>query len=125
MLWNQPFKVVGVVTSATWVVQPAPGDDQFDAVYMPYTTTQRLLNLSKLNDITITASSSGEVTRCRATSPSCCASVTASATPRRTTSRSHAGDQGADDRRAAAERGARSRRQRRRAREGHARAARR
>ena len=62
-LWNQPFEVVGVVTSATWVVQPAPGDDQFDAVYMPYTTTQRLLNLSKLNDITVTATSSGDVSR--------------------------------------------------------------
>jgi putative ABC transport system permease protein len=61
-LWNQPFEVIGVVTSATWVVTPAAGDDQFDAVYMPYTTTQRLLNLSKLNDITVTASSSGEVT---------------------------------------------------------------
>ena len=55
--------MVGVVTSATWVVQPAPGDDQFDAVYMPYTTTQRLLNLSKLNDITVTAESSGDVSR--------------------------------------------------------------
>jgi putative ABC transport system permease protein len=55
--------VIGVVTSATWVVQPAPGDDQFDAVYMPYTTTQRLLNLSKLNDITVTAESSGDVSR--------------------------------------------------------------
>jgi putative ABC transport system permease protein len=63
ILWNQPFEVVGVVTSATWVVQPAPGDDQFDAVYMPYTTTQRLLNLSKLNDITVTAASSGDVSR--------------------------------------------------------------
>src|SRR5262245_2828239 len=63
MLWNQPFDVIGVVTSATWVVQPAPGDDQFDAVYMPYTTTQRLLNLSKLNDITVTAESSGDVSR--------------------------------------------------------------
>ena len=62
-LWNQQFEVVGVVTSATWVVRPAPGDDQFDAVYMPYTTTQRLLNLSKLNDITVTASSSGEVSK--------------------------------------------------------------
>jgi len=62
-LWNQPFEVVGVVTSSTWVVQPAPGDDQFDAVYMPYTTTHRLLNLSKLNDITITAASSGAVTK--------------------------------------------------------------
>ena len=63
LLWNQPFEVVGVVTSATWVVQPAPGDDQFDAVYMPYTTTQRLLNLSKLNDITVTSESSGDVSR--------------------------------------------------------------
>lgn len=63
MLWNQPFEVIGVVTSATWVVQPAPGDDQFDAVYMPYTTTQRLLNLSKLNDITVTAHSSGDISR--------------------------------------------------------------
>ncbi len=61
-LWNQPFEVIGVITSATWVVRPAPGDDQFDAVYMPYTTTHRLLNLSKLNDITVTASSSGDVT---------------------------------------------------------------
>jgi putative ABC transport system permease protein len=60
-IWNQPFEVAGVITSATWVVQPAPGDDQFDAVYMPYTTTQRLLNLSKLNDITVTAASSGAV----------------------------------------------------------------
>jgi putative ABC transport system permease protein len=62
-LWNQPFEIVGVVSSATWVVQPAPGDDQFDAVYMPYTTTQRLLNLSKLNDITVTSESSGDVSR--------------------------------------------------------------
>ncbi len=62
-LWNQTFEVVGVIASATWVVQPAPGDDQFDAVYMPYTTTHRLLNLTKLNDITVTAASSGDVTR--------------------------------------------------------------
>jgi putative ABC transport system permease protein len=62
-LWNQPFEVVGVITSATWVVRPAPGDDQFDAVYMPYTTTHRLLNLTKLNDITVTSASSGDVTR--------------------------------------------------------------
>ena len=60
-LWNQSFKVVGVVTSASWVVRPAPGDDEFDAVYMPYTTTHELLNLTKLNDITVTASSSGQV----------------------------------------------------------------
>jgi putative ABC transport system permease protein len=60
-MWKQPFTVVGVVTSASWVVRPAPGDDEFDAVYMPYTTTHRLLNLTKLNDITVTAESTGEV----------------------------------------------------------------
>jgi putative ABC transport system permease protein len=61
-LWKQPFRVVGVISSASWVVRPAPGDDEFDAVYMPYTTTHRLLNLTKLNDITVTAASTGEVT---------------------------------------------------------------
>jgi putative ABC transport system permease protein len=61
-LWNQHFKVVGVVTSASWVVRPMAGDDEFDAVYMPYTTTHKLLNLTKLNDITVTAASTGEVT---------------------------------------------------------------
>ncbi len=60
-LWNQNFEVVGVVTSASWVVRPAAGDDEFDAVYMPYTTTHKLLNLTKLNDITVTAASTGEV----------------------------------------------------------------
>jgi putative ABC transport system permease protein len=60
-MWNQTFEVIGVVTSASWVVRPAPGDDEFDAVYMPFTTTHQLLNLTKLNDITVTAASTGEV----------------------------------------------------------------
>jgi len=62
-VWKQPFKVVGVVTSSSWMVNPAEGDDQFDAVYIPVTTLQHLLNLSKLNDITITTQSTGDVTR--------------------------------------------------------------
>ncbi len=62
-IYKQPFEVVGVVASGSWLVAAAPGDDQFDAVYVPFTTVQRLLNLSKLNDITITTSSSGEVSR--------------------------------------------------------------
>jgi putative ABC transport system permease protein len=63
LLWNQPFKVVGVVSTTSWMVAPAPGDDQFDAVYIPFSTVHRLLNLSKLNDITITAASTGDVSR--------------------------------------------------------------
>ena len=62
-LWNQPFEIVGVVTSSNWMVAPATGDDQFDAVYVPITTVHKLLNLSKLNDITLTAASTGDVTR--------------------------------------------------------------
>jgi putative ABC transport system permease protein len=63
LLWKQPFQVVGVVASGSWMMAPAAGDDQFDAVYVPFTTIHKLLNLSKLNDITITAASTGEVTR--------------------------------------------------------------
>lgn len=63
LLWKQPFKVVGVVTSSNWMVTPEAGDDQFDAVYIPVTTMQSLLNLSKLNDITVTTESTGDVTR--------------------------------------------------------------
>ena len=62
-VWKQPFKIVGVVTSSSWMVTPSEGDDQFDAVYIPVTTMQSLLNLSKLNDITITTQSTGDVTR--------------------------------------------------------------
>jgi putative ABC transport system permease protein len=62
-IWNQPFRVVGVVTTTSWMIAPAAGDDQFDAVYIPFQTMHRLLNLTKLNDITITAASTGDVTR--------------------------------------------------------------
>ena len=62
-IWKQDFEVVGVVGSGSWMVPAAPGDDQFDAVYVPFTTVHRLLNLSKLNDITITCASTGDVTR--------------------------------------------------------------
>ncbi len=62
-LWKQPFKVVGVVGSTSWLATPAEGDDQFDAVYVPVTTMQKLLNLSKLNDITVTTVSTGDVSQ--------------------------------------------------------------
>ncbi len=62
-IWNQPFRVVGVVVSSNWMNPGAPGDDEFDAVYAPFTTIHRLLNVTNLNSITVTAASSGEVTR--------------------------------------------------------------
>ena len=63
LLWNQEFEIVGVVGSRTWTAQPTAGDDQFDAVYVPVSTIHRLLNLSKLNTITVTTRSAGETTQ--------------------------------------------------------------
>jgi ABC-type antimicrobial peptide transport system permease subunit len=63
IMWNQTFRVIGVVNTTSTLVAPAPGDDQFDAVYVPFKTVHRLLNLTKLNDITITAASTGDVSR--------------------------------------------------------------
>jgi putative ABC transport system permease protein len=62
-MWNQPFRVVGVVDSRSWATPPTPGDDQFDAIYVPVSTVHRLLNLSKLNTITITSKSAGDTTK--------------------------------------------------------------
>lgn len=63
VLWNQGFEVVGVVGSSSWAAQPAAGDDQFDAIYVPVTAVHSLLNLSKLNTITVTTKAAGETTR--------------------------------------------------------------
>ena len=63
LLWNQPFRIIGVVDSRSWATPPAAGDDQFDAIYIPVSTVHRLLNLSKLNTITITTASAGDTTR--------------------------------------------------------------
>ena len=62
LVWNQPFRVIGVVASSNWATTGAVGDDQFDAVYVPLTTVHRLLNLTKLNSITITSRSAGDTT---------------------------------------------------------------
>jgi putative ABC transport system permease protein len=63
LLWHQPFKVIGVVGSRSWATQPAPGDDQFDAIYVPVSTIDRLLNLSKLNSVSVTTQSVGDTKR--------------------------------------------------------------
>ncbi len=62
-LWNQSFRVVGVTRSANWMTPGAVGDDEFDAVYVPFTTVHRLLNVTNLNTITVTAESTGEVSK--------------------------------------------------------------
>ena len=63
LLWNQKFKVVGVLGSRSWAAQPTPGDHEFDAFYVPVTTVQKLLDLGKLNTITLTTYSVGDTTQ--------------------------------------------------------------
>jgi putative ABC transport system permease protein len=60
---GQSFEVAGVIASSTWMVAAAQGDDQFDAVYIPITTAQKLLNRPYLDQITITTASTGDVTK--------------------------------------------------------------
>ncbi|MGE0449560.1 MAG: ABC transporter permease [Vicinamibacterales bacterium] len=62
-IWSQPFTIVGVLESTTWTSAGAVGDDEFDAVYVPLGAVHRLLNLSKLNTITVTSRSAAETTR--------------------------------------------------------------
>jgi len=63
LLWNQKFTVVGVLGSRSWAAQPTPGDHEFDAFYVPITTVQKLLDLGKLNTITLTTFSVGDTTQ--------------------------------------------------------------
>ena len=60
-LWNQTFRIVGVTESTNWMTPGTPGDDAFDAVYVPFTTVHRLLNVTNLNTITVTTESAGDV----------------------------------------------------------------
>ncbi len=57
------LKIVGVVGSGSWMVAPAVGDDQFDAVYLPVTTALVLLGRRSLDTVTLATTSTGEVTR--------------------------------------------------------------
>jgi putative ABC transport system permease protein len=54
---NQPFKVVGILASKG---QGSNGEDQDDAVFIPYTTAQRkLMGITYLNNVTVSAMSAG------------------------------------------------------------------
>ena len=62
-LRGQAFKVVGEFASGSWMVPSAAGDGQFDAVYVPVKTAQKLLGRSSLDTITLATESTGDVTR--------------------------------------------------------------
>ena len=58
-----PFRVIGVVASGSWMVPANDGDGQFDAVYVPIQTAQKLFGRGHLDTVTIATISSGEVAR--------------------------------------------------------------
>jgi len=60
---GRSFRVVGVIASGSWMVPSAAGDGQFDAVYVPVRTAQRLLGRNFLDTVTVATESTGEVTR--------------------------------------------------------------
>ena len=62
-LRGQSFKVIGEIASGSWMVPSAAGDGQFDAVYLPVRTAQKLLGRSALDTITLATESTGDVTR--------------------------------------------------------------
>lgn len=57
------YKVIGVMASGSWMVPSAPGDGQFDAVYIPVHAAERLLGRSHLDTLTISTESTGDVAR--------------------------------------------------------------
>ena len=63
MIRGESFRIIGVIGSSSWMIQPATGDDQFDAVYIPVTTMMRLMHQDYLNTVAVTTESTGEVGR--------------------------------------------------------------
>jgi putative ABC transport system permease protein len=58
---NQPFKVIGVMTRKG---QAAMGQDQDDAIYVPFTTVQKKLQrVTYINDMTVSAQSQGDIAK--------------------------------------------------------------
>jgi len=58
---NQPFKVVGVMSSKG---QAAMGPDQDDTIFVPYTTVQKkLMGITYIQNITVSAESAGETSK--------------------------------------------------------------
>ena len=60
-LKGEDFKVIGVIGSGSWMSTPAQGDDQFDAVYIPVTTMERLMHQSYFSMVAVTTQNTGEV----------------------------------------------------------------
>jgi putative ABC transport system permease protein len=63
MIHGESFRVIGVIASGTWMVAATSGDGQFDAIYIPVGNAQRLFNRPYLDNITVSAGSTGDVSR--------------------------------------------------------------
>lgn len=59
---GENFRIIGLISSGSWMVPSAEGDDQFDAVYVPVTTGKQMLQKAGLGTVTISTISTGDVT---------------------------------------------------------------
>ena len=62
-LKGHTYRVKGVVGSGVWMIHAAPGDGQFDAVYLPVTTAMVLMGKKSLDSVTVSTASTGDVTQ--------------------------------------------------------------
>ena len=58
---SRSYRVIGEISSASWMVPAFQGDDQFDAIYIPVTLAQSVLHRKPLNRLTVSTNSTGEV----------------------------------------------------------------
>jgi ABC-type antimicrobial peptide transport system permease subunit len=63
MLGGRSFRIVGTIASGSWMVPSTEGDGQFDAVYVPVRTAQKMLGRGYLDTVTVATVSTGEVAR--------------------------------------------------------------
>ncbi len=60
---GRKYRIIGEIASASWMVPATQGDDQFDAIYVPVTSAQSAMRRSSLSDLTVSTTSTGEVTK--------------------------------------------------------------
>ena len=60
---GRKYRVIGEISSSSWMVPESQGDDQFDAIYIPVTAAQSVMHRTSLSTLTLSTESTGEVTK--------------------------------------------------------------
>jgi putative ABC transport system permease protein len=60
---GRKYRILGEISSSSWMVPESQGDDQFDAIYIPVTAAQSVMRRTNLSTLTLSTESTGEVTK--------------------------------------------------------------